>query len=127
MGSLSKRVSNILTLSDIKNKLREWVSALRGRRGPGLPPDWADDFVIAVHEIAVNAVQYGSPAARLLPLMAGPAGWGLALARRVCDGVEIRAGRGGTTMRRGMSLSGAAWRSVMRCRSQFPARRPGCR
>jgi hypothetical protein len=102
------------------------ISATRAAR-PGLPPDWADDFVIAAHGIAVDAVQYGSPAARLLPLMAGPAGWDLALARRVCDGVEIRAGRGCTTMRRRMSLSGTAWRSAMRCRSQFPAGLPGCR
>jgi anti-sigma regulatory factor (Ser/Thr protein kinase) len=33
----------------------------------------ADDFVIAVNEIATNAVRYGSPQARLLLRTAGPA------------------------------------------------------
>jgi anti-sigma regulatory factor (Ser/Thr protein kinase) len=122
----------------------------------GLPPDWADDFVIAVHEIAVNAIRYGSPTARLLLRVIGgtvaeaeirdsgrwpPAaaaapdgGWpgrmGLALARRVCGDVEIQAGRGGTTVRLRMRLSGTARPSAMRCRSRFPARRarrPNCR
>ena len=100
----------------------------------GLAPDEADDFVIAVHEIAVNAVRYGSPAARLLlrvadgtvaeveirdsghwrpaaaavPADGGPGGMGLVLARRVCDEVEIRTGRGGTTVRLRMRLSGTA-------------------
>jgi anti-sigma regulatory factor (Ser/Thr protein kinase) len=32
----------------------------------GLSAGRTDDFVIAVHEIAANAVRYGSPAARLL-------------------------------------------------------------
>jgi anti-sigma regulatory factor (Ser/Thr protein kinase) len=31
----------------------------------GLPPERADDFVIAVSEIATNAVRYGSPATGL--------------------------------------------------------------
>jgi anti-sigma regulatory factor (Ser/Thr protein kinase) len=95
----------------------------------GLPADRADDFVIAVSEIAANAVRYGSPAARLLLLVAGGAaqaevrdsgcwqpaagaacdggrsgGMGLALARLVCDGVGIRAGAGGTTVILRMSL-----------------------
>ena len=96
----------------------------------GLPAGRADDFVIAVSEIAANAVRYGSPAARLLLLwVAGGAaqaevrdsgcwrpaagaasadgrggGMGLALARLVCDGVGIRAGAGGTTVILRMSL-----------------------
>jgi serine/threonine-protein kinase RsbW len=89
----------------------------------GLPAGRADDFVIAVSEIAANAVRYGSPAARLLLRVAGGAaqaevrdsgcwrpaagaasadgrsgGMGLALARLVCDGVGIRAGAGDTTV-----------------------------
>jgi serine/threonine-protein kinase RsbW len=89
----------------------------------GLSASRTDDFVIAVHEIAANAVRYGSPAARLLLRVTGgtaaaeihddgcwqpsaeaaPAarrsgGRGLALARLVCDEVEIRTGRGGTTV-----------------------------
>jgi anti-sigma regulatory factor (Ser/Thr protein kinase) len=39
----------------------------------GLPAGRADDFVIAVSEIAANAVRYGSPAARLLLRVAGGA------------------------------------------------------
>jgi anti-sigma regulatory factor (Ser/Thr protein kinase) len=94
-----------------------------------LPADRADDFVIAVSEIAANAVRYGSPAARLLLRVAGGAaqaevrdsgcwrlpagaasgngrsgGRGLALARLVCDGVGIRAGAGGTTVTLRMNL-----------------------
>ena len=32
----------------------------------GLPPDQAEDFVIAVNEVATNAVRHGSPTARLV-------------------------------------------------------------
>ncbi|HXP55628.1 MAG TPA: ATP-binding protein [Streptosporangiaceae bacterium] len=89
----------------------------------GLSASRTDDFVIAVQEIAANAVQYGSPAARLLLRVTGGAaaaeihddgcwqaspeatpaagrsgGMGLALARLVCDEVEIRTGSGGTTV-----------------------------
>ena len=42
----------------------------------GLPAAWAEDFVIAVSEIAANAVRYGSPAARLLLRGGGPRGAG---------------------------------------------------
>ena len=79
--------------------------------------------MIAVNEIATNAVRYGSPLARLeLRTAEGPAvlaeisderhwtpdhdtaavsgrgGMGLALTRRICDEVEIRAGNDGTTV-----------------------------
>jgi two-component sensor histidine kinase len=80
--------------------------------------------VIAVNQIATNAVRYGSPAARLVLRVTGvnlaeaevrdegrwPPGsmtapareehgeTGLALVRRVCDAVEIRAGDSGTTV-----------------------------
>ena len=96
----------------------------------GMPAGQADDFVIAVNEIATNAVRYGSPVARLLLRVAGgtaaeaevrdggtwepaagPAagdgrrgGMSLPLARQVCDEVEIAAGRGGTTVILRMSL-----------------------
>jgi serine/threonine-protein kinase RsbW len=96
----------------------------------GMPAGQADDFVIAVNEIATNAVRYGSPEARLLLRVAGgtaaeaevrdggtwePAagaasgdgrrgGMGLPLTRQVCDEVEIAAGRGGTTVILRMSL-----------------------
>ena len=39
-----------------------------GRRGRACPRARAEDFVIAVSEIAANAVRYGSPTARLLLL-----------------------------------------------------------
>ena len=93
--------------------------------------------MIAISEIAANAVRYGSPAARLLLRVAGGAaqaevrdsgcwrpapgaasgngrssGRGLALARLVCDEVGIRAGAGGTTVILRMNLParrGAGW------------------
>src|ERR1700744_736862 len=89
----------------------------------GLSASRTDDFVIAVQEIATNAVRYGSPAAQLLLRVAAGAaageihddgrwqpspqaipttgrrgGMGLALARRVCDQVDIQTGSGGTTV-----------------------------
>jgi anti-sigma regulatory factor (Ser/Thr protein kinase) len=93
----------------------------------GLEGSRADDFVIAVNEIATNAIVHGSPRAwlllrvtsdgaaeaevrdsgRWLPSRVRPApidghgragGMGLPLARRVCDDVEIRSGQGGTTV-----------------------------
>ena len=90
----------------------------------GLPPERAEDFVIAVNEIATNAVRYGSPTAGLVlrvtrenmaeaevrdegrwspGSMTAPAGedhgrMGLALVRRVCDAVEIRTGDNGTAV-----------------------------
>jgi anti-sigma regulatory factor (Ser/Thr protein kinase) len=95
----------------------------------GLSAGRTDDFVIAVHEIAANAVRYGSPAARLLLRMTGGAaaaeihdngrwqpsaqtapaagrsgGMGLPLVRLVCDEVKIRAGNDGTTVLLRMSL-----------------------
>ena len=77
----------------------------------GLPPERAEDFVIAVNEIATNAVRYGSPMAWLVlritrenmaeaeirdegrwppGSMTAPAGeehggMGLGLVRRACD------------------------------------------
>jgi serine/threonine-protein kinase RsbW len=90
----------------------------------GLPQDRAENFVIAVNEVATNAVRYGSPTARLvlritgenmteaevrdegrwppgsLPPAAGEVDgrMGLALVRRVCDAVEIRTADDGTTV-----------------------------
>lgn len=96
-----------------------------------LRSEQVDDFVIAVSEIATNAVRYGSPQAQLE--LRGGAGnavlaevrdtgrWemgtgpkeaegrgrmGLALARRVCDEVDIRPGLAGTTVILRMNLAG---------------------
>lgn len=95
----------------------------------GLPDDRTADFVLAVHEIAANAVLYGSAAARLL-LWAdegmvvaevgdrgrwqpdrpdGRSGMGLPLAHQVCDEVQIRAGPEGTTVLLRMRLDGTGW------------------
>ena len=90
----------------------------------GLPPDQTEDFVIAVNEVATNAVRHGSPTALLVlritaehmaeaevrdqgrwppgsmmaPVGAEYGGMGLALVRRVCDALEIRTGGDGTTV-----------------------------
>jgi anti-sigma regulatory factor (Ser/Thr protein kinase) len=97
----------------------------------GLGSGQVADFVLAVHEIAVNAVVHGSPAARLLlreqdgmavaevsdhgrwqppaaPTddMGRAGGMGLPLARQVCDQVDIQARPDGTTVLLGMRLAG---------------------
>jgi hypothetical protein len=71
-----------------------------------------------------RAYQCGSIALAVAVAPGGgrPRGMGLALARRVCDEVEIRTGGGGTTVRLRMSPSGTARPSAMRCRSLFPGR-----
>jgi anti-sigma regulatory factor (Ser/Thr protein kinase) len=87
-----------------------------------MQPERAADFVIAVNEVATNAVRHGSPVARLVLRVTGGhtaeaeirdsgswladqgtrqaehGGMGLPLVRKVCDAVEIRTGRGGTTV-----------------------------
>jgi serine/threonine-protein kinase RsbW len=92
----------------------------------GLSAEAADDFVIAVNEIATNAVRHGSPQAWLRlwlnnnalmaeirdtghwPTDSVPAavpkrpsekgGMGLEVARLVCDGLQIKAGSAGTAV-----------------------------
>ncbi|MGP0028132.1 MAG: ATP-binding protein [Streptosporangiaceae bacterium] len=98
----------------------------------GMSADAVDDFVIAVNEIATNAVRHGSPEASLrLWVSAGagiaeirdsghwaaaltptalprrPAeqgGMGLEVARLVCDGLQIKATLAGTAVLLRMSL-----------------------
>jgi anti-sigma regulatory factor (Ser/Thr protein kinase) len=104
-------------LRQVRQVTAQWATCI------GLSASRTNDFVIAVHEIAANAVRYGSPAARLLLRVSGGAaaaeirdegcwppsaeaastagrsgGMGLALARLVCDEVEIHTGNGGTTV-----------------------------
>jgi serine/threonine-protein kinase RsbW len=105
-------------LQQVRQVTAQWAAAAR------LSPDRAEDFVIAVNEIATNAVRYGSPAARLVlrvtrenmaeaevrddgrwppgsttaPPGEQRGGMGLPVARRVCDAVEIRPGHDATTV-----------------------------
>jgi len=60
----------VFSLDDLR--LVRQVTAQWAARA-GLPASRADDFVIAVQEIAANAVRYGSPAARLLLRVTGGA------------------------------------------------------
>jgi hypothetical protein len=80
----------------------------------GLPRARADDFVIAVSEIAANAVRYGSPAARLLLRVAG----GAAQAEvrdsgcwRPAAGAASGNGRSGGEALRWRALSAMGWGS----------------
>jgi anti-sigma regulatory factor (Ser/Thr protein kinase) len=98
----------------------------------GMSAEATDDFVIAVNEIATNAVRHGSPQAWLRLLVSGDAlvaeirdtgrwpgesvpavlprrpaeqgGMGLEVARLVCDGLQIDAGAAGTAVLLRMTL-----------------------
>jgi serine/threonine-protein kinase RsbW len=97
----------------------------------GMSAEAADDFVIAVNEIATNAVRHGSPRASLrlwvsagagvaeirdsghwaaaapTPLLRRPAeqgGMGLEVARLVCDDLRIKATPAGTAVLLRMAL-----------------------
>jgi len=97
----------------------------------GMSAETADDFVIAVNEIATNAVRHGSPRAWLrlwvsdralmaeirdtgrwpagavpsaVPRPSEKGGMGLEVARLVCDGFQIKAGSGGTSVLLRMAL-----------------------
>lgn len=110
-------------LRRVRRAVAEWAAqaGLRGQR--------AGDFVIAVDEIATNAVRHRSRLARLglqtagetavqaeirdsghwppgpSPVPApGEGGMGLQVARRVCDEVTIRRSPGGSTVILRMSL-----------------------
>lgn len=89
-----------------------------------LSPERVDDFVLAAHEVAANAVKHGAPPFRALvwvhdgelvcqiadsgPGIADPlagwmppngapnGGWGLPIARQLCDAVEIAPSDAGT-------------------------------
>src|SRR6201996_3418237 len=107
----------------VRRRTASW--ALRG----GMAADVADDFVIAVNEIATNAVRHGSPQATLRlwadgracraeirdqgrwPAAAGtgrrPAeqgGMGLEVAGLVCDDLQIKPTGSGTSVLLRMSL-----------------------
>jgi serine/threonine-protein kinase RsbW len=110
----------------VRRRTASW--ALRA----GLAAHAADDFVIAVNEIATNAVRHGSPQAGLRLWAGGRAcqaesrdqghwpgaaaagsqprrpaehgGMGLEVARMVCDGLEIKATGSGTQVLLRMNL-----------------------
>jgi anti-sigma regulatory factor (Ser/Thr protein kinase) len=113
--------------ADDLRQLRHAVAGWAARAG--LQGQRAADFVIAVHEIATNAVRHGSPVARLALQIAGTAaqaevrdsghwllespgaapgglGMGLQVARRVCDQVTIRRGANGSAVILQISLPG---------------------
>jgi serine/threonine-protein kinase RsbW len=111
-------------LRQLRHAVAGWAarSGLQGQR--------AADFVIAVHEIATNAVRHGSPVARLILQIAGTAaqaevrdsghwplepqtatapgglGMGLQVARRVCHQVTIRRGANGSAVILQLDLPG---------------------
>jgi serine/threonine-protein kinase RsbW len=98
----------------------------------GMSAEATDDFVIAVNEIATNAVRHGSPQASLKLWLSGEAllaevrdngrwppdpvpaalpsrpsehgGMGLEVARLVCDGMQINAGSAGTAVQLRMTV-----------------------
>jgi anti-sigma regulatory factor (Ser/Thr protein kinase) len=112
--------------ADDLRHLRHTVAGWAARAG--LHGQRAADFVIAVHEIATNAIRHGSPVARLALQIAGRAaqaqirdsghwppeppaapapgglGMGLHVARQVCDQVTIRRGATGSTIILQMNL-----------------------
>jgi anti-sigma regulatory factor (Ser/Thr protein kinase) len=114
--------------ADDLRRLRHAVAGWAAQAG--LHGQRAADFVIAVHEIAANAVRHGSPVALLALHSAGtvaqaeirdsghwppgPAGatapgglgMGLQVARRVCDEVTIHRSASGSTVILQMSLPG---------------------
>ena len=109
-------------LRHLRHAVAGWAAraGLRGQR--------AADFVIAVHEIATNAIRHGSPVARLALQIAGTAtqaevrdgghwpleplaatapaglGMGLYVVRQVCDQVTIHRGATGSTVTLQMNL-----------------------
>ena len=112
-------------LRRVRRAVAEWAvqAGLRGRR--------AGDFLVAVNQVASNAVWRGSPPARLRLQVTGGAvaqaevrdserpppgppaapapgglGTGLQVARRVCDQVTIRRSPRGSTVILCMSLPG---------------------
>ncbi|MGH3155911.1 MAG: ATP-binding protein [Streptosporangiaceae bacterium] len=113
-------------LPQVRRMTRQWAARA------GLVGDRAADFVLAVHEVAANAVLYGSAAAQLVlrvvagvvaeaevldrgggPPGAGPpvrvtrGGVGLRVVRMLCDEVEVRAQPAGTTVLLRMRLAGS--------------------
>ncbi len=105
-------------------QVRRFTATCAGRSG--MSAETADDFVIAVNEIATNAVRHGSPRAWLRLWVSGEAlvaeirdtgrwpgdpvpvqaarrpaeqgGMGLEVARLVCDDVQIKTDSTGTAV-----------------------------
>lgn len=100
-------------------------------RAAGMRPERADDFVLAANEVATNALIHGrppvavqvwhdgcelvcqvsdggpgieDPLAGWLPPTRKTGGWGLAIARQVCDAVDVAAGPAGSAVSLHMSL-----------------------
>jgi anti-sigma regulatory factor (Ser/Thr protein kinase) len=101
----------------------------------GLHPDRIRDLELAACEMATNAMRHGGQGAEMRvwdrpgeivcqvsdtggglkdplagygePKEPDVGGWGLLMARRLCDNVEVRTGSGGTVIRLGMHLPGS--------------------
>jgi anti-sigma regulatory factor (Ser/Thr protein kinase) len=107
-------------LADVRAVVQRWAAAAR------LRADKADDVVLAASEIAANSVRHGGGrgvlrvwtaaegvvcefrdgghltdplAGRKRPGWSRPGGWGLWLAHQLCDLVQVRSDRDGTTVR----------------------------
>jgi anti-sigma regulatory factor (Ser/Thr protein kinase) len=99
----------------------------------GMGADRADELVLAANEVVTNAVVHGAAPVGVrcwvvdgdfvcevtdagpgvadpfagweLPQPPSPGGWGLALARRICDALEVAGGRGESRVRLYLSLA----------------------
>ena len=102
-------------------------------RDCGMSADRADKLVLAANEVVTNAVVHGEPpiaahcwiadgdfvceisdggpgvadpfAGWALPDPGAQRGWGLALARRICDALEVGGGRDGSRVRLYLALA----------------------
>jgi anti-sigma regulatory factor (Ser/Thr protein kinase) len=119
---------------DFKGDYHAFRGALAARaEGHGMGADRADELVLAANEVVANAVVHGEPPVAVrcwvadgdfvcevadagpgvadpfagweLPEPPSPGGWGLALARRVCDALELVGGGGESRVRLYVALS----------------------
>jgi anti-sigma regulatory factor (Ser/Thr protein kinase) len=133
-GESSPRAGWELPLDGDPHTFRETLAARAGDQG--MRPDRVGDLVVAAHEVATNALTHGLPPRRarcwradgelvceiadsgpgLLDPLAGwtlpdelrCGGFGLTMARQLCDAVEIAAAGGGTRVRLHVAMNGAA-------------------
>ena len=133
-GSAPEPPSDAVALPMDNHAFREAVGAYALEAG--LQGDRADDFVLATHELAANALQHGSAPRRahiwtsdgelvcqvtdsgagiadplagwLPPSLSELGGWGLPIARQLCDAIEVGSGERGATVTAYASLTAPA-------------------